>query len=283
MSKRTVEKRFIFHANAVALAAHVRRPDDYFIPAVASSCLPVTGGKGNAKSPAGSFKDLISYGSASSDVSGDFVPAADAVQFTHGNHWRNNLSTATSAECQITDLKMMNGNRRVEARQLRATLASISDRRRATAFHTLSADFNEVSIDGHSLSVTTCCEIFTDHPTKQKLVQGFAGKKELRDRFAHCFFGQMPGSYRRRIPEFGGIIVATVVSKLAWTGDSPEHAVISGNSVKIEGFGTLYFGEIMVEQDFRRLTLIRFELGSPVGGDGSIVDLQANGTSWPPQ
>jgi hypothetical protein len=287
MKKRVVEKRFFFHANAVALAGHIRRPEDFFIPSVASTCLPVTGGVGKAESESASFGDLLSYGRASTSVSGDFVGGNKAAEYSHGNHGENDLPTATSAQAGLTGLKMTNGDRLVEIDALEAKMSASSDRRNPPEFHSLSAEFKGVRVDGIGLKITTHCEIFTEYATKEKLARVFEKNKSFRSRCAPFFFTQKTGGWlssrKRRIPESDGIIYGTVVSSLEWEGKGPKGAVITGNSVKIPGFGSIYFGEILVEEGFRRLTLLRFQLGSPSGGEGSIAEVQTNGSSWPPR
>jgi hypothetical protein len=284
MKIRPVEKRFFFHANAVALAAHMRRPEDFFVLAVASSCLPVTGGEGKAETKGESFRDIISYRSASTRVFGDFTDKARAVDFTHGNHGENDLATETHAECQITGLKINNGDRVLEIESLESTMSSHSDRRGAITFRTMSAGFQQIRVDGVGLRLATHTELFTQHPTKQKLVQGFAGNPDMRAKYGSCFFGRKsPGSPSRRIPELDGMIYATVVTGMEWDGQAPAGTAISGHSVKVNGMGTLYFGEIIIEEGFRRFTMLRFQLGSDAGGCGSANEIQTNGTTWPPQ
>jgi hypothetical protein len=46
--------------------------------------------------------------------------------------------------------------------------------------------------------------------------------------------------------------------------------------------GRIYFGEIIVDEGYRRATLLRFELGSHVGGDAAACEVVSNGTGWPP-
>jgi hypothetical protein len=147
----------------------------------------------------------------------------------------------------------------------------------------MSAEFQQVRVDGVGLQVTTHCDIFTQFPTKLKLAHEFASNDDFRDRYGACFLSEKPGSRKRRIPESQGLIYGTVVSSLEWQGNPPEGAVITGNSVRIPGFGTIYFGEILIEESFRRLTLLRFQLGSENGGCGSAGETQSNGSTWPPQ
>jgi hypothetical protein len=286
MNSHVVERRFFFHANAVALAGHVRRPEEFFIPAVASSCLPVTGGIGKADAEAAVFGDLLSYSGASTSVSGNFVDTdtAKAVDFSHGNHGDNTLATATSAEASVTGLKMTSGGRVLEIEKLETKMSAFSDRRKTTEFRTLSAEFQGVRIDGVGLKVATHCDIFTEYSTKQKLANEFAANKDFRARYAPCFFSPRPANSRiRRIPEIDGVVYGTVVTNLEWEGGHHPDAVISGNSIKVPEFGSVHFGEILIEEGFRRLTLLRFQLGSPQGGVGSGPEVQTNGSTWPPQ
>jgi hypothetical protein len=273
MKKHPVEKRFFFHANAVGLAGQLCGPEEAFIPAVASSCLPVTGGVGKATTAGERFGEVFSYGSASTSVSGTFTdPEKD-------------LATATHAESQVNVLRMANGGHLVEIERLEAKMSSFSDHEGPTEFRTMSAEFEQVRIDGVGLQVVTHCDMFTGLPTKLKLTQEFSRDEGFRDRYGACFFSKTRGSRKRRMPEADGLIYATVVTSLNWEGKPPEGAVITGNSVKIADFGSVYFGELLIEESFRRLTLFRFNLGCSCGGGGtgSVCEIQTNGSSWPPQ
>src|SRR5438309_1604285 len=140
-----VEKRFIFNGAAVALAAHIRRPNDLFLRAVAPTVLPVTGGLAEAQASGQNFHEIISFESASTRVLGDFADTHSAVAFTHGNHGDNTLSTHTFVESTVTGLKVDvpldtgKGRRVFVAKQLRTRLESASDRRNPIAFRSLEA------------------------------------------------------------------------------------------------------------------------------------------------
>ena len=282
--KRRVENRFFFFANAVALAARIRRAENAFVPAVASACLPVTGGVGSGESEGGQYGDVLSFGRAMTKVSGDFVRPDRAVAFTSGNHGENLLPTESSAEASLRELRIINGDRRLEIDGLEAGLGSYSDRRRGTEFRKLTANFQNVRIDGVPLLIKTHGELFTEHATYQKLAQTYARSLEFRERYSEYFESERPVNRKHRaIPESQGLIYTTVVSAIEWQGKPPEGTSIHRNGVRVHGFGTIYFGELIIEHDFRRLTLLRFELGSPTGGDGSAAEVQTNGSSWPPQ
>jgi hypothetical protein len=297
---QSIEKRFIYHANAVAFAAHIRRPTDFQFKAVASSCLPVTGGLAEATSGPQKFQEIVSFTAASSSAEGDFADTRRAVDFTHGNFGDNELSTQTFVDARLSGLKIAvaqdhppTGSGKTvtfAAQELHARLESASDRRGPVAFRGLEATIKGVSVDGHELIVTTAPEVCTQHETYDKLVKAYQDDGNFRKQFGALFYptghektGVGALLARSSIPNAGGLIVGTVVTGLGWARQPAPGTEIQGNRLKIEGIGSVYFGEILFEQNSRRLTLLRFQLGSPVGADGAACDVQSNGQGWPPQ
>jgi hypothetical protein len=78
-----------------------------------------------------------------------------------------------------------------------------------------------------------------------------------------------------------GVIYATIVRDLKWEGKPPSNARIDGHSVIVKDFGRVYFGELLISKHERRLTMARFELGSPFGGYCDFVDVGSNGGGFP--
>ncbi len=299
MSREAVEKRPIFHGNAVALAAHIRRPRDFFVRAVASSCLPVTGGLAEADSPGQNFHDIISFDSASSRVLGDFDDLQKAAEFTRGNHGQNDLSTITIAECRVRGLKIQmpagdsDRGRTFIADQLEVQAESSAQRLRPTEFRSLRTVIDGLSLDGYALKVSSDPELFSHNETKEKLCSSYEQSRSFRKRYAKRFYptgessnngclGWLFGA-KSRIPEARGVIVATIVTTVKWDGKPAPGTEIKGNQLIIDGLGSIYFGEIVIEEDFRRATLLRFQLGSPHGGEGSVCETQSDTTGWPPK
>jgi len=299
-SPQPIEKRFIFFGNAVAFAAHIRRPNDYQFKAAASSCLPVTGGLAEATSGPQSYHDVISFKSASSSAQGDFADTRRAVDFTHGNFGDNELSTLTLVDSRLSGLKIAvsedhppnTAGKTVNflVDQLHARLESASDRRNPTAFRGLEAIFQGVTVDGHELIVTTATEVCNNYETYDKLVSAYQDDSDFRKRYGSLFYptgnektGVGAMLSKASIPNAGGIILGTVVTSLRWAKDPAPGTEIIGNRLKIDGVGSIFFGEIIVEHNARRLTLLRFQLGSPYGVDGAAVEVQSNGSPWPPK
>ncbi|HEY3457472.1 MAG TPA: hypothetical protein VGK64_23020 [Bryobacteraceae bacterium] len=289
MDNPPVEKRFIFNGAAVALAAHIRRPNDLFIRAVAPTNIPVTGGLAEGQASGQNFHEIISFESASSRTLGDFADTHSAASFTNANHGENGLSTHTFVESSVSGLKVDvpldtgKGRRVFAVKQLRVRLESASDRRNPIAFRSLETTFAEVSVDEVPLKVITVADLFSQHETKAKLVQRYEKDADFRKRYGNLFFSTGRRESKNEIPNSKGLIYGTVVAGLEWQGKKPDKCEIIGtNRLKIEGLGSVYFGEIFIDENYRRITLIRFQLGSTYGGDMAACEAQGNGSTWPP-
>lgn len=286
-SSPAIEKRFFFHADAVALAARIRRGAEFPVPSVASSCLAITGGLGTAHAAASNFHDIIAFDEASTHVSGDFVSPAKAIEFTNGNHGENDLPAVTVVEGRITGLRITVGGRVVRVRDMHARQESFADRVTPARFHSLTTSIQGLSVDGVDVAVAPHTDFFNRHDTLEKLRRGFEDP-EFCAAHQDYFFISEPTSEehygQRRLPRIvsNGIAFGTVNS-LLWAGEAPKGARITRNRITIENFGSIYLGEIIIQEGLRRVTLLRFQLGSPYGGEGVAMDLQSNGTGWPPQ
>lgn len=307
-----VESRFIFNGSAVAFAGRIRRPDDVFVNAAAPCHLPVTGGLSEAlvKGPdTGPFqyKNLITFSSAYSRAQGDYSDPHRAADFTHGNHGQNELPTNTAVQTKLQGLNVhsdadqtSNAPERIfSVDLLEVHLESTSNRRDPNSFRSMSATFTGVTLtttdaQGSSsaeLRVHTATDIFDVNDTMAKLLESYASDGDFRKKYAALFYppgATLPGFLnnlfgRHEIPYADqGPIVATFVTGLEWVGTPPIGTEILNNRLTISGLGRIYFGEIIIDEGSRRVTLLRFELGSSNGGDASACEVVSNGTKWPP-
>jgi hypothetical protein len=294
-NKSGIEKRFIFLGNAVAFAAHIRRPKDFFIPAVASSCLPVTGGLAEAETRDGDFGEIV-FKLASTRVHGDYADVKRAADFTHGNFEENTLSTNTFVESTLKGLKfeIPQGSeagaapvvRSFSVEELYLRLESVSDRRNPPSFRGLETVIGGVVVDGHRLKVVTAPHVFAQCDTHGKLFQTYEQDSDFRKQYSKLFYptGNEKSGFsnilsKAEIPHNNGVVIGTVVTGLEWEDTEAPDTVITGNRLDIKGIGTFFFGEIMISASFRRVTLLRFQLGSPEGADGSACD---GSGGWPP-
>lgn len=285
-NQQYTDPRYLFHGDALGLAAHIQGPTEYFLDSVASSVLPITGGRAKARADAGGI-GVISYKSATTQACGGYTAAEGSVKPTDTKSGENYLPARTSVQAVVTGFKLDvpqepswfklfgRSSRTVFAEHLEAALESASDRQNPNAFRSLTAVFQGITVDGHALRVNTNTQMFTENYTKKKLDDALADE-----------------GYRQRcsnqiLDEWPGLTLATVVSELGWDDEAPKHAEIQGNRLTVHGLGSLYFGEIVIQEGFRRLTLIRFQLGSAdesqsLAVEGVLPEARADSSSKPP-
>ncbi len=83
-------------------------------------------------------------------------------------------------------------------------------------------------------------------------------------------------------PDANGTVRCTIVQKIEWDGAKHPKADIHGHVVVVEDFGKIYFGEMFISAQSRRLTMVRFQLGSPDGGEIVAADGDVPGGTFPP-
>jgi len=312
--EKPVESRFIFNGSAVAFGGRIRRPDDVFLKAAGVSQLPVTGGfsESHIKGPDVSqyhYKEYLTFSEAYSRAHGDFSDPKRAADFTHGNHAQNNLPATTTVEASLTDLTITaeadpaagTPRRLFVARKLHVTMQTTSSRSTdQSVIRSFSAAFEGVTLKTGTkadeppvgLNITSAADIFSNNETKAKLRDKYANDGEFRKKYASCFHPLGEGDRgflsnlvgKHDIPHAeAGPIVCTFVTNLQWDGIPPEGTEILNNRLTIPGLGRIYFGEIIVDDKYQRATLLRFELGSNVGGSASACEASSNGSHYPPR
>ncbi len=88
-----------------------------------------------------------------------------------------------------------------------------------------------------------------------------------------------------RPPQFGSglptfrdhYVVTSIVRRIVWGNQQ-----IEGHVLSVTGFGTIYFGEMLINEYNRRVTLVRMQLGSDVDAQVSFGEGDPNGTFYPP-
>jgi hypothetical protein len=94
--------------------------------------------------------------------------------------------------------------------------------------------------------------------------------------------GGPPTPPRGRLIQSGGFIYGTIVKSIRWDGPEFPQSRIVDNSVVLEpDFGRVFFGELLISDYSRRLTMVRFALGSDSGGSASAGEGCSNGI-WSP-
>lgn len=78
-----------------------------------------------------------------------------------------------------------------------------------------------------------------------------------------------------------GVIVANIVEHLRLVGDDDPRIQIKGNTIHWDNFGWIIVGEILISRQYRRLTMVRLELGSDMEGSVSLGEVETDGHTVP--
>lgn len=75
--------------------------------------------------------------------------------------------------------------------------------------------------------------------------------------------------------------VLVTICELAWAGEPHPEVTLDGSMLHWPGFGKVYFGEMLITHHLRRLSLLRFELGSPFAMGATSTEVESDGI-WLP-
>src|SRR5262245_5321510 len=279
-------RRFVFRGNAAAYGGRIYRPNDVVIEASGASCLPVTGGRSRSRLPAATFGDVIKFGAAFTLAEGFIDDAKQAIALTNHQVQEDSLTTSTTVTAEVTDLSV--GRKPVlTAKRVHATFRSRSPLGSGEPGIALAREtsIDGLAIDGFGLTVEFNTQLFQQYDTRAKLVTAADDPAFVRTHGANLF---MTSAYESqtappagRLIERNGTIYGTIVRSIKWSGAAHPTATIDHNVLIVPELGRVYVGEILISASSRRLTMLRFELGSEDGGTLASVDIDSNGT-WSP-
>jgi hypothetical protein len=79
-----------------------------------------------------------------------------------------------------------------------------------------------------------------------------------------------------------GVLVAQVVKSVKLLGEPDESiTIVQPNKIYWDNFGWIILGEFLISAQYRRLTMVRLELGSPVAGSMALGEVETNGHTVP--
>jgi len=283
------KSRFLFHGHASAIGGrivrHKNKPIDLVIESGFDSALTPVGGRSRSRVGRKDFGGLVSFGSASTLAEGLFDNHKQAVEASYGRLEEHALVATTRVTADIQDVVVGTGPT-LTVRRLRGTLHSRSpfgsgqpsikpiDARKQTVI-------DGVFIDGHELLIELNARIFGKYDTHAKLLTAVDDPRFVSRHGHHLFMRS--GVDHRATPRAGSLVVShdlihsTIVHRLRWKGKPFPGAHIDHHSVKIPRFGRIYFGELLISERSRRLTMMRLKLGSPIGGQVAFAAMDPNG------
>src|SRR5262245_11012130 len=282
-------RRFIFRASAAAFGGHIIRPKDIVLEAPGASALPVSGGRSVANIPSTRFDDYFSIDSARTFAEGLFEDRSQFLAYTNHAIEQDALVAATQATAEVKTM-VVGRKPRLTIKRLRAELRARSPYGSdLPGIRVGDVAVDGVDVDGFRLVVELNPVPFQRFDTYAKLLVAADDAAFVRESGDALYMhtprrGETaPPGAGRLIQSSYGTIYATVVRSIRWDGDPFPNARIERNYVTIPEFGRVYFGELLIASDYRRLTMVRFALGSDSGGGASGSDVQDNGGwGWTP-
>jgi hypothetical protein len=279
-----LRRRFIFRGNASAIGGRIVRPTDIIVDSNPASSLTVAGGRSIARAKATRFGEWVSFGAATTSAEGLFDDVKQQIEFTFGRVPEDALTTSTRVSADVTNLSV--GDKpKLTIKHLNGSLSSKSPTGSGEPSIAVHNDtiIEGAAIGGRGLIIELAIPLFQRYDTRSKLLMAAddpeivkrSGKSLFMsskvDRAAALITGRLVQSY--------GTTYATIVKSIKWAGEAYDGAKIDHNVVIVPNFGKIFFGEILITDLSRRLTMLRLELGSPIGGALCSAEVENNG-SW---
>jgi hypothetical protein len=281
-----LRRRFIFRGNAAAIGGRVVRPSDLIIDSTVTSSLTVVGGRSRERAGPARFGEWVGFASASTSAEGLFDDVQRQIDFTFGKIPEDALTSSTRVNVDVTGLSIGGDKPKLTVKHLHAALNSKSPTGSGEPSIALGSEtvIEGAAIDGHLLAIELAVPVFQQHDTRSKLLTAADDPKFVNES-GECLYMKQPtpgavAPTAGRVPYgTGGTIFATIVKSIKWAGDPIAGVTFDQNAVIVPDLGKVFFGELLITSLSRRLTMVRVELGSLIGGVVACGEVETNG-AW---
>jgi hypothetical protein len=275
-------RHFKFHGHAAALSGRIVRVGEgakakfiknAFIDLPAAA-LPSAGGRSTAKLSRKNLTDpvvrsFVRFENATVSSEGVFDDARGHFEVTQGKRASTSLTPITKVSADVRGLDIgLKGYVRMTIKRVRSGFTS---KKIIEAGETAIQLTSETGFDGNSVT-------FVDEKGKPYVLTVGIAREVFDTRDTFSAITAAPNAALARSDD--GAVHGTVVKPLKWKGrEFPGSAIDpeQTHAVSIPGFGRVFFGEITMAPQSRRLTMVRVDLGSPIGGDCACADVMDNG------
>jgi hypothetical protein len=271
--------RYIYRANGLALGGSIGQPDPGLISPQGSLVLSVDGGGGSIE--CGPYRG------------NPWVSFERAVTQVLGSQHQPDGPYETLAQVAIEGLNIHD---MVTADRIVARLASTNDGTGESRILPLGSTFENLRIAGRPVHYDDLTGVFCRHATLQDVQRAYAGDEAFRKLAHACFWwggapdeltDDVPAELRERaklytratdgaLPLSHGTALCSIVGHVRVEGLT-THA----NVVVVPQFGRVHLGELLVQADSRRLSMLRVDLGCPLMGAVVADAVETNGHKFP--
>jgi hypothetical protein len=255
-----VKRVFNFHAHAHALSGTFTRPISKGIEPQAPTVLPTIGGYGNARVENFRFDHYVHFKAGYSHVAGSKYQKED-------KEFHSTLVTATVEGLNYMDV--------VTADRVVVRVSSYHVfPERESHFSFVGSTIENLKVGGQPVEIDTNDRLFAHLDTFDKVKKELETDKEFKKMAEDPF---QTGT-RTKLFEGHGEILCSIVKAIRTNAPG---VTVAGHALVIPNFGKVYIGEALLSSCKRTLSMLRFELGSPVAGDGVVAQGSGNGHPFP--
>jgi hypothetical protein len=252
-------RTYLYNGHGHALSGHILRPFEHQIEVQAGMSLPTSGGYGSARAENFRVKEVVSFKTAYTQVSG-------SLKKDDNSH--TTLVSSTVEGLNILDV--------VTADRIVARLASHHGPGPGEShIILLGSHFENLKIAGCPVNVDLDHELFLKMDTFEAVRNEFQSNTEFR-KIAEDLYGT---GKRHALPDSHGVVHCSLVKDMKTTCPGVKR---QGHAFTVPQFGKMYLAEVIAEHSKRSLTMLRLVLGSPTDGCLDVVEVQGNGKPLPP-
>jgi len=258
-----VPGRFRFKGTAIGAGGHVSVPFNDVIEVQAVSALPEIGGYGSARSVDFSFRGILRFDLAYSEVVGSTCNDDDRNPV---------LSTRVNATVEgLNIMDMVTADRIVS--HLVSTFKGEGPGEPSVLF--LGSHFENLRVAGIPVKVTLAVDVLDKYNTYKSLREAYGHEDSVRDLFGDAAFKERiheapakvaqwfshAAAAQPEMPANNGISRVSLVRRL-----EPEGGGLDcwGHVIHVPGFGTIRLGEVSISPLSRSVTMLQVDSCCPI-------------------
>lgn len=274
---------FLFHGLALGFGATFRRPFQASIPSQASAVVSIGGGYASDRVGPSSFINGVSFEEASVEVSGG--PDEEPGSFV-------TIARATLRKLRILDNAFFAEEMHCQLVSRHGGSSGMEPNISAAGSYIRGLHIGGVEIRaGNMLDLPDTDEAFRakyasnkDFAQKIRETANWVPPKDVAREAIHPelvrFYEKCWAKGAPQPPTFNGRMIVGLFDSLNPATRNDQITVI-GNTITLRNVGRFHLGELLVERGNRRLSMLRFSLGSDTEGQGSGPHTGTNGSPYP--